>query len=508
MEEEDNTYQENHGCLLKAARKVSVLVTKMVELPMKIRAPVRASIILFLILLTAALLSLHWIDAVPPAITDMSFQEAFLPSITSNTSWVGINCSFTCPTPSPATIKPNESSSSEVCPEYFRWIHEDLKPWKKKGITKKMVESIQSEAHIRIIVVNGRLYVRKYRGVYQTRDVFTVWGILQLMKLYPGKLPDLDIMFECSDRPVIQKRNYGGSKVPPMFHYCGSDSTLDIAFPDWSFWGWPEVYIKPWETLRKDLEEGNKRVKWIDRLPYAYWKGNSWVSSVRNELLKCNVTDKQDWGALVYQLDWELAREERYKNTNLANQCTHRYKIYAEGVAWSVSQKYILACDSMSLLIAPHFYEFFTRSLLPTIHYLPINEMDMCRSIKFAVDWGNKYPQKAQEIGKVGSKFILDELKMKNVYDYMFHLLYGYGKLLKYKPIVPKGSTEVCLETLACSGSELEKKFKMISMVSGPRDTSPCTMPAAYDPTTLQSFLERKANLTKQVERWEASEHT
>ncbi|GMP61484.1 hypothetical protein CsSME_00023934 [Camellia sinensis var. sinensis] len=119
-----------------------------------------------------------------------------------------------------------------------------------------------------------------------------------------------------------------------------------------------------------------------------------------------------------------------------------------------------------------------------------------------------KLTHHAQEIGKVGSKFILDELKMKNVYDYMFHLLYGYGKLLKYKPIVPKGSTEVCLETLACSGSELEKKFKMISMVSGPRDTSPCTMPAAYDPTTLQSFLERKANLTKQVERWEASEHT
>ncbi|THG10959.1 hypothetical protein TEA_003767 [Camellia sinensis var. sinensis] len=113
-----------------------------------------------------------------------------------------------------------------------------------------------------------------------------------------------------------------------------------------------------------------------------------------------------------------------------------------------------------------------------------------------------------QEIGKAGSKFIQEELKMKSVYDYMFHLLYQYGKLLKYKPTVPEGSVEVCLETMACSGTELEKTFKMNSMVSGPSDTSPCTMPPPYDPTTLQSFLERKANLTKQVERWEASENT
>ncbi|CAL5375465.1 unnamed protein product [Camellia sinensis] len=60
-----------------------------------------------------------------------------------------------------------------------------------------------------------------------------------------------------------------------------------------------------------------------------------------------------------------------------------------------------------------------------------------------------------QEIGKAGSKFIQEELKMKSVYDYMFHLLYQYGTLLKYKPTVPEGSIEVCLETMACSRTEL-----------------------------------------------------
>ena len=27
-------------------------------------------------------------------------------------------------------------------------------------------------------------------------------------------------------------------KVSSLFHYCTSDDTLDIVFPDWSFWGW------------------------------------------------------------------------------------------------------------------------------------------------------------------------------------------------------------------------------------------------------------------------------
>ncbi|CAL5397852.1 unnamed protein product [Camellia sinensis] len=386
-----------------------------------------------------------------------SLQKTILPSNSSDTYLLGINCSITCPTHSSATIKSDESSLSGTCPEYFRWIHQDLNPWMEKGITKEMVESAGSKAYIRIVIVNGRVYWKKLKWVYQTRDVFNIWGILQLLRLYPGKLPDLDIMFECGDQPMIQKSDYGGSNannVTPMFHYCGSDSTFDIVFPDWSFWGWPEIHIKPWEALRKDLEEGNKRVKWIDRIPYAYWKGNPGVGLVRNELLKCNLTDRHDWGVLIYDLNWTLARKERYKSTDLAEQCTHRKLGKMGGGVGGTTMKL-----------------------------------------------------QVQEMGKAGSKFIEEELKMKNVYDYMFHLLYGYGKLLKYKPTVPEGSVEVCLETMACSGPELEKTFKMSSMVSGPANTSPCTMPPPYDPTTLQSFLERKSNLAKQVERWEASEN-
>lgn len=73
--------------------------------------------------------------------------------------------------------------------------------------------------------------------------------------------------------------------------------------------------------------------------------------------------------------------------------CT-RYKIYIEGSAWSVSEKYILACNSLTLIVKPRYYDFFTRGLMPVHHYWPIREDDKCRSIKFAVNWGNSHKQK------------------------------------------------------------------------------------------------------------------
>jgi hypothetical protein len=75
----------------------------------------------------------------------------------------------------------------------------------------------------------------------------------------------------------------------------------------------------------------------------------------------------------------------------------HRYKIYIEGWAWSVSEKYILACDSMTLYVRPNFYDFFIRGMDPLQHYWPIRENHKCTSLKFAVEWGNKHAEKVNQ---------------------------------------------------------------------------------------------------------------
>ena len=146
----------------------------------------------------------------------------------------------TCPSYYPTKLEFDDDSSNTSCPEYFRWIHEDLKPWESTGITRDMVERGKHISHFRLVIVNGKAYIEKFAKSYQTRDVFTIWGILQLLRLYPGKIPDLELMFQCGDRTVVFKKDFQVPKMspPPVFHYCGEENSYDIVFPDWTFWGW------------------------------------------------------------------------------------------------------------------------------------------------------------------------------------------------------------------------------------------------------------------------------
>lgn len=61
-----------------------------------------------------------------------------------------------------------------------------------------------------------------------------------------------------------------------------------------------EINIKPWSGALKDIKDGNERSEWKDRVPYAYWKGNPFVSPIRKDLMTCNVTDQNDWNARLY----------------------------------------------------------------------------------------------------------------------------------------------------------------------------------------------------------------
>ncbi|KAF9623397.1 hypothetical protein IFM89_001943 [Coptis chinensis] len=71
----------------------------------------------------------------------------------------------------------------------------------------------------------------------------------------------------------------------------------------------PEININPWEFLLEKLKEGNDKVKWTEREPYAYWKENPRVLKTRQDLLKCKTTDKVDWNACLYAQVEEMSRK-------------------------------------------------------------------------------------------------------------------------------------------------------------------------------------------------------
>ncbi|GJN36049.1 hypothetical protein PR202_gb24874 [Eleusine coracana subsp. coracana] len=377
--------------------------------------------------------------------------------------------------------KPNSSSSSSSpreCPAYFAAIHRDLAPWRRRGVTRAAVEAARRRASMRVTVSGGgrRLHVDLYYACVQSRALFTVWGLLQLMRRYPGRVPDVDLMFDCMDRPAVNRTEQQDSPTPtpPIFRYCTTRDHLDIPFPDWSFWGWTETNIEPWDRQFASIKAGAKATRWQDRVPTAYWRGNPDVASpLRVALLGCNDTNL--WRAEIMRQNWDEEAKSGYTHSKLSSQCTHRYKIYAEGFAWSVSLKYILSCGSMALLIDPQYQDFFSRGLEPKVNYWPVSALGMCESIRDAVDWGNANPAEAEQVGARGQRLV-EDLRMDAVYDYMLHLLTEYAKLMDYRPAPPPTAQEACEGSLLCLADDKQRLF-LEESVAEPAVDEPCVLP-------------------------------
>nr|ACG43398.1 lipopolysaccharide-modifying protein [Zea mays] len=387
------------------------------------------------------------------------------------------------PSSSSSPPQGNKKKKQKQCPAYFAAIHRDLAPWRGqgRGVTRALLDEARRRASMRVTITGGgrRLHVDLYYACVQSRALFTVWSLLQLMRRYPGRVPDVDLMFDCMDRPAINRTEHGDGALPPppLFRYCTTRDHFDIPFPDWSFWGWPDTNIEPWNHEFKNIRAGARATRWADRVPTAYWKGNPDVASpLREALLGCN--DTALWRAEIMRQNWDDEARSGYQHSRLSAQCTHRYKIYAEGFAWSVSLKYILSCGSMALLIEPRYQDFFSRGLEPRVNYWPVAALGMCESIRDAVDWGNANPDEAERVGRRGQRLVQD-LRMHAVYDYMLHLLTEYARLLidqDHGLSPPPHAQEACEASLLCLADDKQRRFLHASKAD-PAPGDPCVLP-------------------------------
>ncbi|EFJ09402.1 hypothetical protein SELMODRAFT_130002 [Selaginella moellendorffii] len=336
-------------------------------------------------------------------------------------------------------------------PKYFDSIDTDLRPWKDGGITKSSLSAARKKGSMRMVISQGKLYIEVYGKCPQSRSIFTAWGLLLLLERFPGKVPDVDFVLNCKDRPVITRyssfhsRDLCQDEAPAVFSYCTTNDMLDIPFPDFSFWGWPEVDIPPWEEQSQQITAGSREVKWSERRPAAFWKGNSRMGKLRSHLLQCQSLETE-----ILDQDWISESRAGFPNSRLSQQCKDRFNIYVEGAAWSASLKYRMACGSTMLNVESKYREFFSAGLIPNLTHLAIsaNPDTMCQEIQAAVKWGNSHPLEAEAIGRHGQDFITKELTMDHVYRYMLELISQYAKLQRFTPTIPHGAQILCKDAI------------------------------------------------------------
>lgn len=122
------------------------------------------------------------------------------------------------PAPGTTNASANASAAPRLCPAYFGAIRRDLAPWRRGGggVTRALLDAAQRRASMRVAITGGgrRLHVELYYACVQSRALFTAWSLLQLMRRYPGRVPDVELMFDCMDRPAINRRRCSATAPP------------------------------------------------------------------------------------------------------------------------------------------------------------------------------------------------------------------------------------------------------------------------------------------------------
>eukprot|EP00897_Mesotaenium_endlicherianum_P010009 jgi/Mesen1/9036/ME000566S08455 len=258
-----------------------------------------------------------------------------------------MGCRGKCPPPLHAPL--DREATPQSCPVWFQYMYWDLEPWKDHGgITPDVIRASIPLAAMRLTVLGGRLYVEHYYRCPRSRALFTLWGVTLLLRRYPGMVPDVDIL--------------------------------------------PEAGVQPWEMAKGEILNGSSLG--VEKPSTASWKGHTSDGGVRQNLSACGAAPR---GLFEFEPQDEVVdRDLEFSTAHLATHCTHKYKVYAEGAAWSIGLKYALACPASTLLLpAPlEFADFYSRGLIPLRHFWPVDKAPgrLCASLRAAVEYGNYHP--------------------------------------------------------------------------------------------------------------------
>ena len=66
---------------------------------------------------------------------------------------------------------------------------------------------------------------------------YAILAIMDVIRHYPGQVPDLDAVLQTSDFPCMLASGSKDTPAPPLFGYNSHPTYTDIPFPDYSYWG-------------------------------------------------------------------------------------------------------------------------------------------------------------------------------------------------------------------------------------------------------------------------------
>lgn len=135
--------------------------------------------------------------------------------------------------------------------------------------------------------------------------------------------------------------------------------------PDFGFWSWPETHVNSYNTvlLRANVVDASYSNTTASKIPKAIWRGATMGLKIRNDLLEAS-KDKP-WSD-IKTLDWKNKDTIKSELLSMSDHCKYQYLIHTEGTTYSGRLKYLLACNSVTIIHKMEWQQHFHHLLQPS----------------------------------------------------------------------------------------------------------------------------------------------
>ncbi|KAF2447368.1 hypothetical protein P171DRAFT_250949 [Karstenula rhodostoma CBS 690.94] len=174
----------------------------------------------------------------------------------------------------------------------------------------------------------------------------------------PEPLPNIEFSFVVSDIPDSEHQHRTSWSLTRL----AIDEEMWF-MPDFGFWSWPLDLVGSYEQIRAEMRANE--VVWEKKVPKALWRGAVKTNKVRNSLVRAS--QGKSW-ADVHEVKWKNRTDVAVGSAvlSMADHCNHQFLIHTEGRSYSGRGKYLLNCESITIIHKSEWIEPYQTLLVPS----------------------------------------------------------------------------------------------------------------------------------------------
>ena len=325
-------------------------------------------------------------------------------------------CLFHAPTVWPVTIDHRFQGLSYYfsvtqTPEYLETIRA-METNINKSLTKYQngitMEQVVNTRLTRIQIVNEKLYLLSSEQIVGRRQAHTISLLLDLLKIYKGRVPDVDFLLSTVDKPPNENLN-----IAPVFTFnkYKNENTLAIPF---KIHGMQDVFAL-------SVGSYDSTYKFENKMPKAVWRGND-NGQIRKDIYK--------WTRKHSEIDYEFTSTNYMSMSKQEH--LYKYILDVDGFAWSSRFIQLLNMD-MVIVKQESTMTDFCNEMIPESMYLTFsNESNLVNAIQFLIQKGDEYAlNMINQRRTFAKRYCSKDAQMM----YMFTLLNMYANLQRFKVV-------------------------------------------------------------------------